>query len=104
MKKIEQISEFDELITQQEPFFLLKHSLTCPISASAYEEYKNFDENEQAATYYLAVQEAKDLSAHIANQYGVRHESPQVLYFKNEKPVWNASHFKIKEKALKEQL
>ncbi|PPA71669.1 bacillithiol system redox-active protein YtxJ [Jeotgalibacillus proteolyticus] len=104
MKKIDQITEFDEAISANKPFFLLKHSLTCPISASAYEEFKRFSENADSDTYYLAVQKARELSAHIAATYGVKHESPQVLYFKDGQPVWNASHYKIKEQALKEQL
>ncbi|MGD7044266.1 bacillithiol system redox-active protein YtxJ [Jeotgalibacillus proteolyticus] len=104
MNKIDSIDEFNELLSTKQSFFLLKHSLTCPISASAYEEYKKFDAHKQADTYYLAVQESKELSAYIADQFGVKHESPQALYFKDKKPVWSASHFKIKEKALKDQL
>ena len=105
MKKIEQVDQFTQLINKNEPFFFLKHSLTCPISASAYNEYSQFAENnEEVETYYLAVQESRGLSDHIAAEHNVRHESPQAFLFKDGKPVWHASHNQIKEKTLKEQL
>ena len=105
MKKIEQVDQFEQLLIKDEPFFFLKHSLTCPISASAYKEFSQFAENnEEISTYYLAVQESRELSTHIANQHEVRHESPQAFLFKNGKAVWHASHNQIKEQTFKDQL
>ena len=104
MKQIKNISEFDQLSAENTSFFFMKHSLTCPISAAAYEEYKNFADSENVETYYLAVQESRELSNHIAQTYGIRHESPQAFYFKDGKPAWNASHNKIKKRVLKDQL
>ncbi|WP_205703298.1 bacillithiol system redox-active protein YtxJ [Jeotgalibacillus sp. S-D1] len=104
MKKIEQINEFDQLIKDKNSFFFMKHSLTCPISAAAYDEYKKFDHEADADVYYLAVQESRELSNHIAQTFGIRHESPQAIYFKNGEPVWNASHNKIKANSLKDQV
>lgn len=104
MKKIEQINEFDQLIRNQDTFFFMKHSLTCPISAGAYEEYKKFADQTDEDVYYLAVQESRELSNHIAQTFGIRHESPQAFYFKNGEPVWNASHNKIKASSLMDQV
>ena len=105
MKKIEQVDQFDQLLIKGDPFFFFKHSLTCPISASAYKEFSQFAKNnEEVETYYLAVQESRELSAHIAEQHGVRHESPQAFFFKEGKPKWHTSHNKIKEQTLKEQM
>ncbi|WP_205685424.1 bacillithiol system redox-active protein YtxJ [Bacillus salacetis] len=101
VKKIGTIEEFNQVLEEKERFFFLKHSLTCPISGSAFEEYQKFadDSNEQEA-YYLAVQESRDLSNYIAETFGIKHESPQALLFKEGKPVWNASHWNITSKEL----
>ena len=42
IKKIDTTEQFAEIIKQDAEFFLLKHSLTCPISKAAFEEYEKF--------------------------------------------------------------
>lgn len=102
MKKVDSIEQFDQLVEEKEKFFFLKHSLTCPVSGSAFDEYQKFaKESEEEEVYYLAVQESRDLSSHIAETFGIKHESPQAFLFKNGKPVWNESHWKITSSELK---
>jgi bacillithiol system protein YtxJ len=102
MRKIMYIAEFEELLESNEPFFLLKHSTTCPVSAAAYDAYQSFvnEPTFEQQCVYLAVQEARELSTHIAQVTDIRHESPQVIYFKNGKPEWNESHWKITKEQL----
>lgn len=102
MEKINLITEFEELLESGEPFFLLKHSTTCPVSAAAFEEYKSFleDASSEQKGVYLAVQESRELSNHVATVTEVRHESPQVIFFKEGKPQWNESHWKITKDSL----
>lgn len=101
MIKIESVEEFNQALQENEEFFLLKHSLTCPISQAAYEEYESFEEsNKDEKLYYLAVQEARPLSNHIAETFHVKHESPQAIFFKKEDVAWHASHWKITKKSL----
>lgn len=96
MKKIDTVEKFEELAQGKDVFWLVKHSLTCPISANAFDEYKQYvEENKEIDTYYLAVQEARALSNYIAEKYQVKHESPQALLFKNNHIAWHASHGKI---------
>ncbi|KIL43881.1 hypothetical protein KP78_37050 [Jeotgalibacillus soli] len=104
MKKIHSIDQFKELASSEESFFFLKHSLTCPISAAAYQEFEGFVNNGNAKGYYLAVQDSRELSSHIAETFNVRHESPQAFFIQNGKPVWHASHSKISEESLQSQL
>lgn len=105
MKQFSSIEEFEHLVTGQKPFLLMKHSLTCPISANAFEEYTRFIQNhDEVEAYFLAVQEARDLSNHIADTSGIKHESPQTIYFKEGKPVWNTSHWNITYENLKNAL
>lgn len=101
LKKIETVEEFNQALKENEQFILLKHSLTCPISQAAYEEYEAYA-NSQGETnlFYLAVQEARPLSNHIAETFHVKHESPQAILFKKEDVVWHASHWKITNDSL----
>ncbi|MEH7255189.1 bacillithiol system redox-active protein YtxJ [Neobacillus niacini] len=102
LKKIDTVEQFEELLKQEEQFFLLKHSLTCPISDAAYKEFQKYaGEDQSVPTYYLAVQDARPLSTEIAEKFEIKHESPQVLLFNNGKATWNASHWKITNHAIK---
>ncbi len=101
MKKIETVQEFENLAESQPRFFFMKHSLTCPISGNAFNEYQSFlNKHGEEEGYYLAVQESKELSNHIAEKFGIKHESPQAFLFIDGKPGWNASHWNITETEL----
>jgi bacillithiol system protein YtxJ len=101
LKKIDTLDQFEDLIKQEDKFFLLKHSLTCPISHAAYQEYEKYACGDQSIpTYYLAVQEARPLSNQVAEKLEIKHESPQAFLIKNGETVWNASHWKITNKSL----
>lgn len=100
-------SEFDNYV-KEAAFVLLKHSNTCPISARAYDEFVKFtEENPSFPAVYLVVQEDRELSGEIAETYHVKHESPQVIVFKNGSVVFHTSHYDITadsiEKAIQEQ-
>jgi len=102
-EKVETIEQFNKLVEDNHKFILLKHSLTCPISQEAYDEFEQFCEaNKDSKAFYLYVQEARPLSNYIAETYGVKHESPQALIFENNSVKWHASHFKITQKSLTE--
>ncbi|MFJ5621962.1 bacillithiol system redox-active protein YtxJ [Peribacillus loiseleuriae] len=100
--KIETEEQFDELV-KEDSFLLFKHSLTCPVSAEAFTEYQRYiNEHNDVKTAYLAVQEARPLSAYIAETFDVKHQSPQAIYFKDGKPAWNDSHWRITVTSLEE--
>ncbi|MED3687568.1 bacillithiol system redox-active protein YtxJ [Peribacillus butanolivorans] len=95
INKIDSEEQFNELLNE-ETFLLFKHSLTCPVSAEAYEQYEKYmAANEELKTAYLAVQEARPLSNYVAETFDIKHQSPQVILFKNGKPAWNESHWRI---------
>ncbi|BCB05297.1 bacillithiol system redox-active protein YtxJ [Bacillus sp. KH172YL63] len=101
MQKIESVQQFEQLSETNPRFFLMKHSLTCPVSSTAFNEYQSFlNKHEGEEGFYLAVQESRELSNHIAEKYGIKHESPQAFLFIDGKPGWNASHWNITEGAL----
>lgn len=87
------------------PVFLLKHSITCGVSAMAREDFREFDETAgDCECWELTVQASRDVSKLIADETGVRHESPQVLLFRNGKVAWHVSHGQIRLETLREAL
>lgn len=101
LKKIETLEQFEEVLKKESKFFLLKHSLTCPISQAAFQEYQNFaDGQTEFPAYYLAVQDSRPLSNTIAEKFAIKHESPQAILFANQAAIWNASHWKITQSSL----
>ncbi|WP_044894479.1 bacillithiol system redox-active protein YtxJ [Bacillus alveayuensis] len=104
-KKLDSVEQFQEVLKQGQPFLLIKHSLTCPISQGAFAEYEKFVKDyPNVDTYYLYVQEARPLSNYIAETFGVKHESPQALLFENGSVVWHTSHWNITYDTLKKEV
>ncbi|QHS23050.1 bacillithiol system redox-active protein YtxJ [Virgibacillus sp. MSP4-1] len=102
MEILEDNRDFQEILQKQDRFFLLKHSLTCPISAEAKQQFETFSETTELPLYILHVQEARPLSNEIADSYGIKHESPQALLFNQSQVVWDASHWDVTREALTE--
>lgn len=90
--------------SRQHPVIVFKHSTTCSISAAA----KAKIERQWAASgldgvpiYYLDLLRFRPLSAQIAELFGVRHESPQLLLLHHGASVYDASHMGIRLDAVK---
>ena len=98
--RITDASSFQTLIERSNnvPVVIFKHSLTCPISASAYDQMAEFD----GEVALIEVQRARELSNAIEEKLQVTHESPQVIVLRNGEVAWNASHFKITTDAVME--
>lgn len=90
--------------SKEQPVFLFKHSLTCPISGAAFREYETYlaDLGDDDGTVHtlVEIQNARPVSNAIAERTGVRHESPQAILLRNGEVAWHASHWKIKSNAL----
>ena len=99
-ERVTDIRSLEELAdrSKEQPVVIFKHSLTCPISAAAYEQMEAFE----GPVALVEVQHARLLSGEIENRLGVPHESPQVIVLRNGKVAWNASHFKITADAVAE--
>lgn len=99
LKELLTIEELNQALdsSKDRPVLLFKHSLTCPISARAYREFRSYLENAHPSVSYrlIVVQNAQPVSNEAARRLGVDHESPQALLVQNSEEVWNASHFQI---------
>lgn len=91
--KVSSGEELDELFekSSEQPVFLFKHSLTCPISSGVFEIVSGID----ADVYLVVVQHSRDIANEIAERTGIRHESPQAIILKRGKPVYYASHYDV---------
>lgn len=94
LNQIKSVEELDDIfeLSKRQPVVLFKHSRTCPISKSAYQEMKALGET----VWMVVVQNVPTVSQEIESRTGVRHESPQVIVVKDGVSVWNASHWNIR--------
>ena len=88
------------------PFVLFKFSPRCPVSFAAEEEYDAWLAGlPQKPAFRIAridVVHQRELSRAIAAETGVRHESPQVIWFGPDgKVVSHASHGEITAEELR---
>jgi len=77
---------------------VLKHSTACPVSANALKEYNHYlqDKPNCDVDYVLVkVIESRPVSNQIAEDLGVNHQSPQIIYVTNKEKYWTASHWAI---------
>lgn len=99
----QQLQEVIE-VSQTEPVFIFKHSTTCSISRMALDrlerQWKPLAEA-PGKGYFLDLLAHRPISNQIADLFGVRHESPQVLVIKNGKAVYHESHYGISYPSLR---
>jgi bacillithiol system protein YtxJ len=82
---------------------IFKHSTTCGISRMVLNMFTSkFDlEADDADVYFLDLHANRDVSNSVADSFGVRHQSPQLLVIRNGEVVAHASHGEIAEINLK---
>jgi bacillithiol system protein YtxJ len=89
------------------PVVLFKHSTRCSISSMALHRLErawNFAEGQEPEMYYLDLIAFRPVSAAIAEQLKVYHESPQLILVKNGEAIYDASHNDITIDELREAL
>jgi bacillithiol system protein YtxJ len=105
-KYLDTEEEIDKIISQSNNrnILVFKHSLTCPISAGTLQDLETEwqkEEMQKVDTYLLPIQNYRNLSKAVAEAFGVRHESPQVLVISNGICAYHNSHWKINYQSLK---
>lgn len=93
--------EINALKDIKEPTCIIyKHSITCPVSGYARKLINEFVKtHEDIPVYMNIVQINEELKWAIAEKYGVKHETPQVIIIKKGKMVASASHYHIENLA-----
>lgn len=97
MKRIKSVEVWRELLekSKEQPFLLFKLSMTCFSSLSAKKELQALETD--LPIYAVIVQMDRKVSNTIEADLGVKHESPQLLILKDEKGIWQATHYHIKK-------
>lgn len=93
-----------ETAFQADTFLLFKHSLMCPVSAQAFNEYMHFLTSADVPTGWISVTDERPLSNEVAERTGVLHESPQAFVLRSGEVQWHASHGGITRAVLTEAL
>jgi bacillithiol system protein YtxJ len=84
--------------SKEKPVLIFKHSTRCNISRTSLDRLeRNWkeDEMENVRLYFLDLIAHRELSNRLAVEFGVEHESPQVLIIKDERSAYDRSHFEI---------
>jgi bacillithiol system protein YtxJ len=105
MHTLDSLEQFKQLLTMNWEFILYKHSPICNISDKAcHQVSQTIDELKYDNIYMLDVLNSWNLKFDIANYIKVKHESPQVLIFRDGKLITHASHLTISSGRLKQHL
>jgi len=76
----------------QKPVVIFKHSIRCSISAMAKGRLERAQAPEGVDFYYLDLINNRGLSNQVADEFGVHHESPQILIIKDGQCIYDESH------------
>ena len=90
----------------QKPQVIFKHSTRCSISAMAkrrLERNWNIDES-LTDIHYLDLIAYRSISNKVADDFGVTHQSPQILIIKNGQSTFDTSHNDIDVETIAENL
>jgi bacillithiol system protein YtxJ len=83
-------------ISNEKPVAIFKHSTRCSVSRMALKQFENeFNSADKVTPYFLDLIAYRDISNAIADQFGVVHQSPQLIVIKDGKAIYNVSHSDI---------
>lgn len=105
-KEITTIKEWENILNKSsdKDQIILKHSTTCPVSTNALDEYNAYlkeNPNQNIDYTLVKVRESRPVSNQIEADLGVKHESPQIIYIKNQEKYWSATHWSVTKAHMK---
>jgi bacillithiol system protein YtxJ len=104
LEELHTIEDLDRALSEStdHPVLIFKHSLTCPISTRAFQQFQTYLEAADSGVAYklITIQTARQVSASATDKLAVIHQSPQVILVKNCTSVWDASHYAITSDSL----
>lgn len=85
---------------------IFKHSRACGTSAFTLRSMEKIlpDELGKVDFHIVEVRNQRKLSNYISGKTGVRHESPQLIFIKNGKVLWDVSHSAIYPQSVKKHI
>ena len=91
------LNQLEEINTSEKLVVIFKHSTRCGISSMVLRKFeRNFAiEDNEVRMYFLDLIAFRNISNQIAEDYGVEHQSPQLIVIKNGKAIAHNSHSEI---------
>ncbi len=89
--------------SHHKPQVIFKHSTRCSISIMAKNRLERVTFPDQIQFHYLDLLQHREISNKIAEQFGVYHQSPQVLLIKNGECFYEETHSAISMDEIVEQ-
>jgi bacillithiol system protein YtxJ len=107
--RLESLEQLHDLTRESEntAVLIFKHSTRCSTSRMALDRLErnwNKEEMQSVVPYFLDLISYRQLSNLIADQFGVVHESPQVLIIQNKQSLLDLSHFDIEYSAIRDTI
>jgi len=100
--QLRSIEQLDQFVKQGGKRLLFKHSNTCPISTTAFEEFQAYLKEQAVPAAVIVVQEDRPVSNEVAERFQIKHESPQIFLLDDGSVKWHTSHWKITKAAIAE--
>jgi bacillithiol system protein YtxJ len=99
-KKLTESTQIEEIkeLSFTKPVLIFKHSTRCSVSSMSLDRLlRNWktEDGEKVVPYFLDLIAFRNLSNQIEADFGVAHESPQVIILRNGKAVYDNSHMGI---------
>jgi bacillithiol system protein YtxJ len=97
-------SQIQKALDQSEPFLVFKHSTRCSISSMAINRFERNYNLEAVQAFYLDLIAYRSISNQLAEEFGVLHQSPQLLLIQKGNCTYHASHNSINLDEIKAML
>jgi bacillithiol system protein YtxJ len=90
------IEQWEEIFQSAEKNLVFKHSTRCGISTAAKRAFeREWDKSTEIKLWYLDLLNHRDISARIADDTKVMHQSPQAILTQNNQVLYADSHSSI---------
>lgn len=107
--KLTQVGQIEEIkeLSMTQPVLIFKHSTRCSVSSMSLDRLlRNWkpEDTEKIVPYFLDLIAYRELSDRVEDEFGVPHQSPQIILIKNGVAVYDNSHFGISYPEIMEQI
>ena len=103
LTSLEQLEEIKQK-SNDKAQVIFKHSTRCSISSMAKGRLERSQIPREADFYHLDLIRHRDISAKIAQDFNVHHESPQILVIKKGECIYDDSHYSINMEDIEAQI
>ena len=80
-------------LSHKQAVYIFKHSSRCGISSMVLSRFEKQIKEREETYFHLHIQDYRSLSNWLADEIGIRHESPQLIVLKDGKVLAHDSHY-----------